>query len=470
MKLGSSFVIIIIYFLYPDAVHAASEYATFESFYKESSTIGWVITGIFALIAGAAVFFTGGTASPIVLSIGTWIGGTMGLSGIAATNAGLALIGGGTIASGGFGIIGGTALISAALTFGTFAAFDYSIEKAISEYSYSNLAEQSKNMLTLPLPVNKSGSDAYEYAIEILENVNKEEPISSNHNQQIIDNAIIKLINESSTENFDLKKHVKNESLLSLLYFVSNDYIKARKHADVAIKYARPSELKMTLPAFIYATSSLYEEEFDFTSITNNYFMRSILDETNNPLIPLLFSIYLDRMLLRFNDDYLDEKAMNQIFIIMKSPSIEDVRQINYAVIMVRYFILLWQEQQKITSLANTSNNTIKKSPKTLLVVNNSLEKYKRLLINSNLVVKELITLDLDDESRTKIIEFHDIFVKYRDDRERLASIVDELRKYQANLKHDRNIKIYTIIFILMVIVLLFMRKTYLIKQINSDG
>ncbi len=71
----------------------------------------------------------------------------MGLSGIAATNAGLALLGGGSIASGGFGIIGGTALLTAALSFGTDVVIDYTIGKAVSDYKYSNLVENSKTCL-----------------------------------------------------------------------------------------------------------------------------------------------------------------------------------------------------------------------------------------------------------------------------------------------------------------------------------
>jgi len=125
-----------------------------------------------------------------------------------------------------------------------------------------------------------------------------------------------------------------------------------------------------------------------------------------------------------------------------------------------------------ITSLANTTNKTIKNSPKTLLIVNNSLEKYKRLLNNSNLVVKELIVLNMDSEGKTKITEFHDLFVKYLNDRERLASIVNNLKKYQASLKiytdtetlnakdvKSRNLSIYIIMLMLIVIVLFFMRK-----------
>ena len=96
MNIKYCLAIIICFLLIYDTSYAATEYATFESFYKGSSSIGWVIAGIVAILGAAIIFFTGGTASPIVVSIGSWIGGTMGLSGIAASNAGLALLGGGT--------------------------------------------------------------------------------------------------------------------------------------------------------------------------------------------------------------------------------------------------------------------------------------------------------------------------------------------------------------------------------------
>ena len=145
--------LLVIVCLLPDITHAATEYATFASFYKEASSVGWVLAAVIALITGAVIIFTGGTASPLVAGIGTWLGGMMGLSGIAATNAGLALLGGGSIASGGLGIVGGTALLTAALTFSTEVVFDYSIGKTVSEYNYSDLAKQSKTMVTLPLPI-----------------------------------------------------------------------------------------------------------------------------------------------------------------------------------------------------------------------------------------------------------------------------------------------------------------------------
>ena len=50
---------------------AAAEVATFEAFYMESSAIGWLVAGVLAIAAGAFIFFTGGTASPVVAGIGS---------------------------------------------------------------------------------------------------------------------------------------------------------------------------------------------------------------------------------------------------------------------------------------------------------------------------------------------------------------------------------------------------------------
>ena len=300
-----SLLFLILFCLYPDQTHAfwTSEYATFESFYKESFSFNWLIAGAIAAIAGAAIIATGGTASPVVVGIGSWIGGLKGLSGAAAANWGLALLGGGSVASGGFGILGGTALLTASLTFGTEMVLDYTLSKAVSEYSYSRLAEQSKEMPTLPPPVNSSGSDAYEKAIKILKGIDEESPMSANSNQRVVEQAIGRM--ETDEESLDENEKIKNKSLLSLLYFLSNGYKEAKGHAQTAIEYARDSKIKGTLPAFIYATSSLYEPEFYFSHITNDYFRYSILDEPEKSAHPnSCFQYIWTGCILRFHDDF----------------------------------------------------------------------------------------------------------------------------------------------------------------------
>ena len=108
--------------LYADTAHALFEAeATLGSFYDKSWSDMIIWGGVGLLVAaalGATVFFTGGAASPVVApgaaALGTLIGKFMGLTGVAATNAGLALVGGGAIAAGGLGMAGGAAVITAA--------------------------------------------------------------------------------------------------------------------------------------------------------------------------------------------------------------------------------------------------------------------------------------------------------------------------------------------------------------------
>lgn len=77
--------------------------------WKRTAIIGGTV-----LVGGAACFVTGGAAAP---AIGSWIGSTfMGLSGAAATSAGLAALGGGSLAAGGAGMAGGITLVTNVIT------------------------------------------------------------------------------------------------------------------------------------------------------------------------------------------------------------------------------------------------------------------------------------------------------------------------------------------------------------------
>ena len=132
--------------------YSADGVSTFASFYHQGPWINWLWGGLAAAVVGILVFISWPILGPVITatigSIGTSIGSLMGLSGIAATNAGLAMIGGGAIASGGFGIIGGTTLLAAALTFSTEVTLDYAIGTAMSKYEVSKFAEASLKMMT----------------------------------------------------------------------------------------------------------------------------------------------------------------------------------------------------------------------------------------------------------------------------------------------------------------------------------
>ena len=146
-------------------------------------------------------------------------------------------------------------------------------------------------------------------------------------------------------------------------------------------------------------------------------------------------------MLLRFNDGFLDEKTLSNIFDIMQSSSIEKHRFLNYTILLSRYFIRLKLEQQKITSLSNSSNETIKNSPKTLSSVIDSLEKYDVLINGTNDVMRHFLALELKREDRIKADEFHGLLESYIQDKERLSTLIDDLRHYQDSLPKGRLVK-----------------------------
>lgn len=77
---------------------------------RRDNTNWWKVGGL--AVGGAAVgVLTLGLAAPV---IGAAIGGFMGLSGAAATSAGLAMLGGGSLAAGGLGMAGGTLIVAGA--------------------------------------------------------------------------------------------------------------------------------------------------------------------------------------------------------------------------------------------------------------------------------------------------------------------------------------------------------------------
>jgi len=134
-------------------------------------------------------------------------------------------------------------------------------------------------------------------------------------------------------------------------------------------------------------------------------------------------------MQLRFNDNFLDEQAFKHIFAIMRAPELEKLKLQNYTALLARYFIRLKLEQQKISSLAGSSNETIKNNPKTLETVTNSLNKYKILAQDANQVMGEYLLLDLSDkEAKAKTTEFHQLLIKYIQDEKRLTSLVDKFK------------------------------------------
>lgn len=221
----------------PDVAYS-KEYATFESFYQSSTNdlLIWGTGAILAITAGLTIFFTGGTASPIVVWIGTQLGTFLGLSGAAATNAGLALLGGGAVAAGGLGIAGGVAVLTSALTFSADLITSYTIEDIFNKRDYTKLALEAKDLPNFPAFINDDGPDEIKDAARILKKYDSTILPSSPENIKVIKAALAVL--ESYVEpnerfwDFNFKEKVENEKLRvnaakAILYFMENNLEKA---------------------------------------------------------------------------------------------------------------------------------------------------------------------------------------------------------------------------------------------------
>jgi hypothetical protein len=416
------------------AIVEAADVASFESLYRKSSGLSstdWAIAAGIAILGAAAVFFFAPAAGPVTASIGTWIGGLFGYSGVAATNFGLALLGGGAVAKGGFGIVGGVAVLTAALSFSTDVVIDYSAGKVIESYDYDEFAKASRQMTTLPLPRNDRGPRVYRQALAALAEVENEQPLSSEHNRRVVSDAIA-LINRAKVSGLDGDEIARVDTLLALLYFVSDDYLLAVDKAVSAHNAASAEGMISTVPAFIFATCLLYDEEINFDQ-SMEWFTYAISEEPDNPLSPLLFSVFMDRVMYRLNDDALTIEQMRKVAAVYEATDLQSQRTPVQIAMLSRHMLLLKLEQQKISSLAQSSSERIRRSEGTVTELRNSLDDYQLLLEGANFLAGALSTSDaLSDESvPEELRNVRELMAQYSSDRFRLEGLVAELERYQ---------------------------------------
>lgn len=411
---------------------AGDEVATFAAFYEPSGVVNWLLISLIAIAAGAAIFFTGGAASPAVAAIGTWVGGTMGLSGAAATKAGLALLGGGSIASGGFGMVGGAALLTAALTFSTELAFDYSFGALYAKYEYHELVERSKVLATLPLPRTTGGLEKRIAALDALDDVDDEKPLVAPGNVELIRKAITELQTAAESGEFERHEQARLHSLLSLLLFIANDYQSAHDHAERAIETSEGLGLSSTLPTFIHATTQLYDERLRWRDAYADGLRTALVDEPKNKLIPLLVAIYVDRLSLRMDDGSVGPEALAVIRAVVNDPLLEKHRTTNLIGLTGRYFVRLKLAQQKIGALATSNSALIQGDARSADVLEQTLSDYDVLLEGAESALTDLQGTNPSRKDAEQIQVFTKLFADYSGDRHRLERLVNDFRERQA--------------------------------------
>ena len=323
------------------SLHAvAVEAGSFDAFYEAPGGIGfwgWAIIVVTVIAAAAAVYFSAGSAAATapawIKAVGTWVGSTVyGLHGAAATNAGLALLGGGSVAAGGLGIKGGVVLLTILASTSSNIAIEYSINEAASHFSNKAFVEDSKNMSTLPLPINDEGGSAYEKCLKWIQKEKKaqfdDRKIAFNiHDarfQDVLKEATL-IFGRDLLDDDDSDEKINGLTFLALLYFQRGRYRDSFKYSRDAVAYARSKKRLASLARCIYATSYLYSESAqDNCRVQRECLVPALLKEGGNKVTPLMLTVYLDRLMyrihngvsdsgeLRFAIDLLDDKRFSK--------------------------------------------------------------------------------------------------------------------------------------------------------------
>ncbi len=416
----------LLFLVFVSTAYAAPEALTFNAFYSQGISIWFWITGIgFALAAIGAVILSGGTAGPIMTAAGGWIGGMFGLSGVAATNFGLALLGGGSLAAGGFGMAGGVVVLTALFEFAALGG-GYVVEKITISFDEAQFIEQSKKLVVLPIPLKTSGSPIYEQSIKNLgKQYKKDELHSSESNLRALSEAIAIL------EKSDIgpSKDLQSSTLLALLYHQrskEDDCRKCRELSDKVIRTARNGgmdEKNLTFPLALKAICSLGVADAKSTKIVEEFVQASVL-ESKKEMVVLAAAVFADRMMMR--DDLVNGADFARL---VKSAGYVPGEKLTDAyalVFLMRYNLKLNEYWSAIKFFGdNLGNDDILMKPKNLQNCEFVYHKYEDLLTKTPEMTMAVAMLKPErvggskelPEGKKLIADLQDSFAKHSENR-----------------------------------------------------
>jgi hypothetical protein len=126
----------------------------------------------------------------------------------------------------------------------------------------------------------------------------------------------------------------------------------------------------------------LYEDRPDFAK-SFEFFRYAITAEPNNPLTPVLFSAYLDRLAYRLNDRAASLNDMDRLDTFAQTLADDERKIAIQQVLLSHQFMHLKIAQQRIISFTGTENQKVRDNPQTLEIAKSSLNDYTRLLNTS---------------------------------------------------------------------------------------
>lgn len=359
--------------------HAAPAHAwgnedlTFAEFYSEDSTTIYIVAAVAAALAVVVVLVAGPLAAPGAATIGSWIGGLWGLSGAAATNAGLALLGGGAIAAGGLGMAGGAAVLTAALTFGSSVTIDSTIKK----YDEVAFAKATETMVALPPPLASRNIESLEKARSILEKLDQRLPVTSPENRAIL-RAAAKAINPRRNGELSKAERAQKLAFLALLQLDAGESGKAKANAFRSYTLAGQAKVRRTFPAALYAIASMSDPIPDFNRALD-FLEFSAKYEDTNPLSIVMFAMFLDRLYYRADDIPLSAKAWDRLVKIVSRLPYDERKSTIESGLVSRMMLRSFYLRNRIQGLSTSEDEDIWTQANTAKAVHLALIEYRTL-------------------------------------------------------------------------------------------
>ena len=373
----------------------SSEDLTFAEFYKVDHTFIYLMAAIATTVAVVMVLTTGPAGVPGAAAIGSWIGGTMGLSGAAATNAGLALLGGGAISAGGLGMVGGAALLSAAMTFTTSVGVDTAVQK----YDYNKFIKASESMVVIPLPIADRNIESLENALEVLEEIDKRVPLTSPENTAIIRKAARK-IDPNSNGKLSKAERAQKLAFLAVLQLNGGQPGRAKASAYRAYELAKSAGVRRTYPAALYAIASLSDSKPDFNRAID-YLEFSAKYEDTNKLSPAMFAAFMDRLLYRADDIPQSARVWDRMTKLIISLPYDERKAVIESGLVARMMLRSLLLMKRIQGISNSETEEVWNHPNAQSTVSAALDEFKTVSVLTKYVNdrcrKSLAKSDLED-------------------------------------------------------------------------
>ena len=231
----------------------AADYGSFADYYVVDTSWGfwtWFFIIAGAIIAAGAAFFTGGTSVPVYI---TTIGTALGFTGASAIVAGVLICG----------------LV-------TDVAITYSIDTALEIYEMHCFEKASLNMTNLPMMQNENNGKERIYE-QIKDTIDPKKNL---------------IEQKDKIERLFTNNKCSRPLDAAVFAFQMNDYTSAKQLAVTALN--SDNIRNKALASFIYAVSSLYDENVNFDS-TLKYFNYAMAADKDNPIPLLCYAILLDR-------------------------------------------------------------------------------------------------------------------------------------------------------------------------------